>query len=239
MINEVGRAIGTVVVFRNPAEMTLTPEELVRANRFESLGQLAGGIAHDFNNLLTTILGGISMAKDARDTSGLENSERACLAAKSLSKQLLTFAKGGTTVRQVIKPAELLQDSIRLAAVGSTVHFDLQVEPDLSAICVDRGQILQVFQNLIINAIQSMTTGRGGIWIRAKNVKLTEGEVPPLENLENVAVLFFDNYKPTTDLAQYPSDVVCPLNTVSDITGVCERCRRCFNGDAVSSLVRS
>ena len=66
-----------------------------------------------------------------------------------------------------------------------------------------------------------------------------QDEVPPLENLENVAVLSFDNYKPTTDLAQYPSDVVCPLNTVSDITGDCERCRRCFNGDAVSSLVRS
>ena len=193
VINEVGRAIGTVVVFRNPDEMTLTPEELVRANRFESLGQLAGGIAHDFNNLLTTILGGISMAKDARDPAGLENSERACLAAKSLSKQLLTFAKGGTTVRQVLKPADLLQDSIGLASVGSTVHFDLQVEPDLSAICVDRGQILQVFQNLIINAIQSMTTGRGGIWIRAKNVKLAEGEVPPLPADTYVAIEVRDN----------------------------------------------
>ena len=66
-----------------------------------------------------------------------------------------------------------------------------------------------------------------------------EGEDPPLDNLENVAVLFSDNYKPTTDLAQYPSDVVCPLNTVSDITRVCERWRRCFNGDAVNSLARS
>ena len=63
-----------------------------------------------------------------------------------------------------------------------------------------------------------------------------EGEVPPLENLENLAVSFFDNDKPTTDLAQYRSDVVCPLNTVSDMTGVCERCRRCFNGDAVNRL---
>ena len=61
------------------------------------------------------------------------------------------------------------------------------------------------------------------------------GEVPPLENLKGVAVLFFDNYKPTTDLAQYPADVVCPLNTASDVTGVCERCRRCFNGAAVDS----
>ncbi|HYC71814.1 MAG TPA: PAS domain-containing protein, partial [Opitutaceae bacterium] len=57
----VGRAgaapVGAVLVFRNPDEMSLTPEELIRANRFDSLGQLAGGIAHDFNNLLTAILG--------------------------------------------------------------------------------------------------------------------------------------------------------------------------------------
>ncbi|MDP2137849.1 MAG: PAS domain-containing protein, partial [Candidatus Didemnitutus sp.] len=82
-----GQATGGVLVFRNPDEMTLTPDELVRANRFDALGQLAGGISHDFNNLLTTILGGISLAKDNRDYTGLENSERACLAAKALSKQ--------------------------------------------------------------------------------------------------------------------------------------------------------
>ena len=60
-----------------------------------------------------------------------------------------------------------------------------------------------------------------------------EGEIPPLKNLKNVSVLFFDNYKPTTDLAGYPSDIICPLNTVADIAGVCETCRRCFNGAAV------
>jgi len=115
VLDTAGRPAGTVVVFRYPGEMSLTPEELIRANRFESLGQLAGGIAHDFNNLLTTILGGVSMAKENRDYSGLENSERACLAAKALSKQLLTFSKGGNAVRQVVKPLDVLTDTVRLA----------------------------------------------------------------------------------------------------------------------------
>jgi len=60
-----------------------------------------------------------------------------------------------------------------------------------------------------------------------------KGEVPPLQNLKHVSVLFFDNYQPTTDLKKIPAEVVCPLNTVKNITNVCESCRRCFNGSAV------
>ena len=188
-----GQTAGVVVVFRNPDEMSLTPEELVRANRFESLGQLAGGIAHDFNNLLTTILGGVSIAKENHDYSGLENSERACLAAKALAKQLLTFAKGGTSVRQVIKPADILTESVRLAGAGSTVKIDLNVAVDTAAVCVDRAQILQVFQNLIINSIQAMTTGQGQIWVSAGNVELSEGQIAPLPRGVYVAIEVRDN----------------------------------------------
>lgn len=61
-----------------------------------------------------------------------------------------------------------------------------------------------------------------------------KGEIPSFENLKHVSVLFFDTYKPTTDLQPYPADIICPLNTVKDISNVCEGCRRCFNGNAVS-----
>jgi PAS domain S-box-containing protein len=193
VVDASGRPSGAVVVFRDPAEMSLTPEELVRANRFDVLGQLAGGIAHDFNNLLTTILGGVSLAKDNRDYSGLDNSERACLAAKALSKQLLTYAKGGTATRQVVRPADLLADAARLAAAGSAVKVEISADPEAGSICVDRAQMLQVFQNLIINAIQAMTTGQGNVWIKASPVTLAAGEVPPLAAGTYVAVEVRDN----------------------------------------------
>ncbi|HKB57371.1 MAG TPA: ATP-binding protein [Lacunisphaera sp.] len=193
VLDGTGRPAGAVLVFRNPDEMSLTPEELVRANRFESLGQLAGGIAHDFNNLLTTILGGVSMAKDLRDYSGLANSESACAAAKALSRQLLTFSKGGTAVRQVAKPADILDDARRLAAAGSTVKIELNIAPETGTICVDRAQILQVFQNLIINAIQAMPTSQGRIWITAGNKALADGEVVPLAAGPYVVIEVRDN----------------------------------------------
>ena len=66
----------------------------------ESLGVLAGGIAHDFNNLLTVIMGYISLAKISIDDPQtalelLNKSEKASWQAKSLTQQLLTFARGG------------------------------------------------------------------------------------------------------------------------------------------------
>ncbi len=181
--NPGGALIGFVIVFRDPAEMSLTPEELVRANRFESLGILAGGIAHDFNNLLTTILGGVSTAKENRNFNYLDAAEQACLAAKQLTRQLLTFAKGTSTLasRQVVAPADLLQNAVRIAAAGSTVVVRVDASPDLFPVEIDKGQILQVVQNLVINAIQAMPVPSDGrVTLSASNLVLAENEFDDL-----------------------------------------------------------
>ncbi len=206
-----GRRVGAVVVLRNPERMTLTPDELIESNRFESLGVLAGGIAHDFNNLLTTILGGISLARENRDSSRLEDSEKACLAAKGLTKQLLTFARGGTAVQTVLAPITVLKDAVRVAAAGASTEVAVAVAPGTGNVLGDRAQLLQVFQNLVVNAIQAMPEGRPGhVWLRAADVALAEGQIPslaagnyvqfevqddgsgiPAENLQKIFAAFF------------------------------------------------
>jgi PAS domain S-box-containing protein len=176
-----GRLQGFIFVFRNPDELTLSPDELIKTNRFESLGLLASGIAHDFNNLLTTILGGVSLAKDTRDYSALADSEKACLAAKSLTKQLLLFAKGGTNAKNVVAPVDILNEAARIATAGTTVEVSINVPPDAAPVLVNRAQILQVFQNLVVNAVQAMNGTPGGkIQLRAANTAIADDQIPPL-----------------------------------------------------------
>jgi signal transduction histidine kinase/CheY-like chemotaxis protein len=173
---------GAIVVFRDPDELTLTPDELVKANRFESLGLLAGGIAHDFNNLLTTILGGVSLAKDNRDNSALGDSEKACLTAKGLTKQLLVFAKGGTGVQTVVTVREILDDTIKIAGAGSVAVVSVEVDPSTGPILVDRAEMLQVFQNLVINALQAMPPAPHAARVKlcARNVTAAADQIPGL-----------------------------------------------------------
>ena len=218
--DSMGRLAGAVVVLRNPEKMTLTPEELIESNRFESLGVLAGGIAHDFNNLLTTILGGISLARENRDSSRLEDSEKACLAAKGLTKQLLTFARGGTAVQTVLAPITVLKDAVRVAAAGAATEVAVAVAPGTGNVLGDRAQLLQVFQNLVVNAIQAMPEGHSGhVWLRAADIALAEGQIPslaagdyvqfevqddgagiPPENLQKVFAAFFTTKQHGTGL---------------------------------------
>ncbi len=177
-----GKPHGVALVFRDPEQMTLTPEELVKANRFESLGLLAGGIAHDFNNLLTTILGAVSLGKDNRDYTALGDAEHACLTAKGLTKQLLSFAKGGVGTHTVVAAQEILADSLKIAAAASNAEVSIDVPGGVEPVLVDKPQILQVFQNLIVNALQAMPPEphRPRLHIRAANITLAEGQVASL-----------------------------------------------------------
>jgi hypothetical protein len=52
-------------------------------------------------------------------------------------------------------------------------------------------------------------------------------------------VLFYNCYELPTSLPVIDKEIICPLNTEDDIAGVCEWCRRCFDGQAVSHAHRT
>jgi CheY-like chemotaxis protein len=155
--------------------------ELLKGQKLESLGLLAGGIAHDFNNILTIILGNVSLARlqlndPEKVTKRLKEAENATVRAKDLAQQLLTFARGGEPVKKIIEVAGLLNESVGFALHGSNVRGEFALANDLWPVEADEGQLSQVIQNLVLNAVQAMPEG-GSVTIRAENaVSRLEGK---------------------------------------------------------------
>ena len=171
--------IGVVLVFRDITEKQKIEQEMLKTQKLESIGMLAGGIAHDFNNILTAILNNTTLVrmqvKDTEITEKLTKVERATLQARNLTEQLLTFSEGGAPIKKITSLKELIKDSAQLALRGSNVRCTFCITDDLWPASIDTGQITQVINNLVINAVQAMPEG-GVIQVSAENV--SQGGTP-------------------------------------------------------------
>ena len=175
---------GISVFVRDITERKRMEEELIKAQKLESVGILAGGIAHDFNNIMTAIVGNISLARMYEDPEDkdrrLADAERACMQVRDLTHQLLTFSKGGAPIRITASIAEMLRDSAIFALSGSNVRCEFSIPDHLWPVEVDQGQMNQVINNIVINAGQAMPNG-GIVRICAENITIGTEPGLPLE----------------------------------------------------------
>ncbi|NLI75149.1 MAG: response regulator [Candidatus Riflebacteria bacterium] len=174
--DDAGTVIGVVLVFRDDTEKRRMEEALNQSDKLRSLGVLAGGIAHDFNNLLGGVFGYLEMARNrcaAQDWDKVAAHLSAALAvfsrAKDLTRQLLTFAKGGQPIRQARELAPLIRHSAQFVLSGSPVVLDIRLPDTLWPCEIDENQFGQVIDNLVINGRQAMPDG-GTITITGENL---------------------------------------------------------------------
>lgn len=171
--NEQGVWTGLLGVSRDITDRKQSEDALRNLQKLESLGVLAGGIAHDFNNLLGGIFGYIDLAssssKEAEVLEYLNESLTTINRARALTNQLLTFSKGGAPVRKTESLFHLISETVQFALSGSNVSNSIEIENDLYPCNIDKNQIGQVIDNIIINAQQAMPMG-GTIEVTAKNI---------------------------------------------------------------------
>ena len=130
------------------------------------------------------VVGNLSLAQSmARpgDTALIErltSAATACNRARGVTNQLLTFSKGGAPVKIAASIHELVTECARFCLSGSPVapHFD--VPADVSSAEVDTGQISQVVQNLVLNAMQAMMPAGGILDIALRNVDIDDSNQP-------------------------------------------------------------
>ncbi|MGX6600575.1 PAS domain S-box protein [Micromonosporaceae bacterium Da 78-11] len=150
---------------RDETERQKIEVRMQRAQRLESLGQLAGGIAHDFNNLLAVILNYAAfIIEDGAGTPYAQDAEQIARAGRrgsELTHQLLAFAR-----RDVIRPQALDVDTVVTEAVamltrsiGEHIALTAVTAGDLPAVMADPGQLEQVIVNLAVNARDAMPGG--------------------------------------------------------------------------------
>ncbi|MCB9828540.1 MAG: PAS domain S-box protein [Planctomycetes bacterium] len=171
-----GQTVGAVVILRDVTEQQRRELEMQRAAKLESVGVLAGGIAHDFNNILAGVIGNLSLARmdvaaESEAAYSLKQAQEAAIRAQNLTRQLLTFAKGGAPMKRLTRLDELIRDTAAFALRGSNVRCEPQIVEGLAAAEVDEGQINQVLHNLVLNAAQAMPDG-GVLHVEAHNVLL-------------------------------------------------------------------
>jgi signal transduction histidine kinase/CheY-like chemotaxis protein len=161
--------------------------QLLQAQKLESIGRLAGGIAHDFNNMLFAIRGyaeivteDLAVERRAQlDPDTLVPSVAAIYSAAEkasvLTSQLLAFSR-----QQVVSPRVVdvnagvadVEPMLR-RLIGENLRLVLKLDPAAGNVQADPGQLDQILVNLVVNARDAMPAG-GTLTIETGNVVFDE-----------------------------------------------------------------
>ena len=177
IFNEDGFA-GLKGLFSDITEERQIQQARERARQLEGLRTLAGGISHDYNNLLAIILGNLSLVREDKtlglETLGfLEEIEQASLAAKDLTRRLMTLTKGGATFNwKTDSIKSLLEGCISQNLKRSTVICNAMIPENLHAVCHDPEPLEYAFTNVLTNALETMPEG-GTVTVSAENFSMT------------------------------------------------------------------
>jgi len=153
------------------AERENLQDQLIQAQKIESIGRLAGGVAHDFNNMLGVILGHAEMAlEEAGDNhplyADLKEIQAAAQRSADLTRQLLTFARKQMISPKVLKLNQAVQQMITMLhrLIGEEIDLVWQPSQDLWSVKMDPSQVDQILANLCVNARDAIS-GVGKITI--------------------------------------------------------------------------
>jgi len=172
-------------------QLAFRQELLVRAHKLKAVGTLTAGVAHELNNPINNIILTASMLRE--DFSELTQEE--CLElvgdlvgeserAQKIVRNLLDFARESEAELESHSVQDIVEETLRLASNQiklAEVKVCVEIGENIPAIHGDRGQLQQVFLNLVLNALDAMPDG-GQLNLKVMNS----------EDREFVAVTFED-----------------------------------------------
>ena len=151
-------------------ELRVQEAKLRQAQKMDAVGQLTGGIAHDFNNMLAVVIGGLELARRARDARTMrrhiENAAEGAGRAAALTRRLLAFSREESLKPEPIAAADLIADMSDLLdrTLGDGITLRTHNDAEGWRVRADRVQLENVVLNLAVNA-RDAVAGRGAITV--------------------------------------------------------------------------
>ena len=163
------------------AERETLRDQLVQAQRLESVGRLAGGVAHDYNNMLGVIIGYCELAMDRVPIGDplLEDLEailNAATRSADITRQLLAFARKQTIAPRVLDLNEAVGGLLKMLRrlIGEDISLAWCPGTDTWPVLMDPAQVDQLLANLCVNARDAIG-GVGKVTIESRNETLDQG----------------------------------------------------------------
>jgi PAS domain S-box-containing protein len=154
--------------------------QLMQEQKFESLGRMAGAIAHHYNNLLGAVMGNLEIAMadlpDTTDAAGnLAEAMRAARRTSEIGKLMLAYLGQTDARRELLDLAELCRQCLPDLRSGMPEHIDMEpVLPEPGpVVSANAAQIVQIVDNLVINAREAMSDRSGLISLVVRTVSPT------------------------------------------------------------------
>ena len=182
IVDENGKYLGSVAGIQDitrrkqeQAEKARLEDQLVQAQKMESVGRLAGGVAHDYNNMLGVILGHTELAIEQVDPAQLLFDDlleirKAAERSAGLTRQLLAFARKQMIAPKLMNLNEAIHDLIQLLRqmIGEDINLTWLPGDHLWSVRFDSSQVDQILTNLCANSRDAIG-GVGQLTIKTSN----------------------------------------------------------------------
>ncbi|HIJ97081.1 MAG TPA: HAMP domain-containing protein [Desulfuromonadales bacterium] len=187
--DEIGRLIGSFNSMVDRLDSTqkklekLHFQQLERADRLASIGEMAAGIAHEIKNPLAGISAAVSIIKDDMDQEHPHSMilgevlEQVIRLDKTVN-DLLFFGKPSLPQLSCVDLNSILKTTLKFASQhrgGVNIEKRIELEEGLPPVYADDKQMQQVFLNILLNAFQAMPNG-GVLTIRSSLTFKNDGD---------------------------------------------------------------
>jgi signal transduction histidine kinase len=164
IVSSDGKVWGYFGIHRDLSEKRMLEQQLVHTQKMESIGTLAAGIAHEVGNPLASISALVQVVLRTtnddfvKDKLGLVRSQVTRIS--KIIRDLVDFSRPSDYELQVINLNESVKEAVEIVRVGARakdIEFLLELEDNIPLLPLISDQVQQVFINILINAVDSMS----------------------------------------------------------------------------------